>query len=74
MNKKKTLTNFYKLTTFLCNSLWPKLSRYKEPKTYSISDLFFSFQSSNDVYNAPMDITKKLNVELNKLSFNISNM
>ncbi|RNA34487.1 hypothetical protein BpHYR1_041742 [Brachionus plicatilis] len=36
--------------------------------------LFFSFQSSNDVYNAPMDITKKLNVELNKLSFNISNM
>ncbi|RNA23364.1 hypothetical protein BpHYR1_028477 [Brachionus plicatilis] len=46
----------------------------KEPKTYSISDLFFSFQSSNDVYNAPMDVTKKLNVELNKLSFNISNM
>ncbi|RNA20754.1 hypothetical protein BpHYR1_015639 [Brachionus plicatilis] len=71
MNKKKTLTNFYKLTTFLRNI---KLSRYKEPKTYNISDLFFSFQSSNDVFNAPMDKTKKLNVELNKLSFNISNM
>ncbi|RNA09677.1 hypothetical protein BpHYR1_046434, partial [Brachionus plicatilis] len=33
-------------------------------QNFNISDLFFSFQSSNDVYNAPFDITKKLNVEI----------
>ncbi|RNA41770.1 hypothetical protein BpHYR1_053265 [Brachionus plicatilis] len=40
-----------------------------EPKTYNISDLFFSFQSSNNVYNAPMDITKKLNFDFPLNSF-----
>ncbi|RNA03215.1 hypothetical protein BpHYR1_028873 [Brachionus plicatilis] len=61
------ITNIYSQIPNLYRILKRKVlisGSIKEPKTYNISDLFFSFQSSNDVYNVPMDITKKLNVEL----------